>query len=76
MPSDRVTAAATELYGADPGAFTARRKELADEARAAGDRDAAKRITALRKPTRAAWAVNRLARADPGAPERLATLAS
>jgi hypothetical protein len=31
---------------------------------------------ALRKPTRAAWAVNRLARADPGSPGRLAALAA
>jgi hypothetical protein len=75
VASDRVTAAVAELYGADPEEFTARRKELADEARAAGDRDASKEITALRKPTRAAWVVNRLARADPGAPERLAALA-
>lgn len=76
MASDRVTAAVAELYGADPGDFTARRKELADQARAAGDRDAAKEITALRKPTRAAWVVNQLARADPGASERLADLAA
>ena len=76
MASDRVTAAAAELYGADPRDFTARRKALADAARAAGDRDAAKEITALRKPTRAAWVVNRLARTDPAAPERLATLAA
>jgi hypothetical protein len=76
VASDRVTAAAAELYGADPGDFTVRRKALADGARAAGDRDAAKEITALRKPTRAAWVVNRLARADPGAPRRLADLAA
>jgi len=73
--SDRVAAAADELYDADPGEFTDRRKALADAARAAGDGAAAKRITALRKPTRAAWVVNRLARADVGAPERLAELA-
>jgi hypothetical protein len=76
VASDRVTTAVAELYGADPGEFTARRKALADAARAAGDRDAAKEITALRKPTRAAWVVNRLARADPGAPRRLADLAA
>jgi hypothetical protein len=76
VASDRVTAAVAELYGADPGEFIPRRKALADAARAAGDRDAAKEITALRKPTRAAWVVNRLARADPGAPRRLADLAA
>ena len=72
--SDRVAAAADELYGADPGEFTDRRKALADAAKAAGDAAAAKRIAALRKPTRAAWAVNQLARADPDAPGRLAGL--
>jgi hypothetical protein len=74
--SDRVAGAAAELYGADPAGFVARRKALADEARTAGERDAAKKIMALRKPTRAAWVVNRLARADPGSPGRLAALAA
>ena len=73
---DRVTAAAEELYGADPAEFTERRKALGDAARAAGDTAAAKRIAALRKPTRAAWVVNQLARADPGASDRLAGLAA
>jgi hypothetical protein len=72
----RVTAAADELYSADPAEFTDRRKALGDAARAAGDTAAAKRIAALRKPTRAAWVVNQLARADPGAPDRLAGLAA
>ena len=72
----RLSAAATELYGADPQEFTDRRKELAAAARAAGDTAAAKQISALRKPTRAAWVVNQLARADPGAPARLAALAT
>jgi hypothetical protein len=73
---DLVAAAADELYSADPGEFTDRRKALADAARAAGDAAAAKRIAALRKPTRAAWVVNQLARADPDAPDRLAELAA
>ena len=73
---DRVTAAANELYSADPAEFTDRRKALGDAARGAGDTAAAKRIAALRKPTRAAWVVNQLARADPGAPDRLAGLAA
>ncbi|MFZ2043871.1 MAG: hypothetical protein WAV12_07745, partial [Trebonia sp.] len=47
---DRVTAAADELYSADPAEFTERRKALGDAARAAGDTAAAKRIAALRKP--------------------------
>jgi hypothetical protein len=73
---DRVTAAVEELYDADPQAFTERRAALAEAARDAGDRAAAKAITALRRPTRAAWVVNRLARADPGAPASLAEMAA
>jgi hypothetical protein len=69
-----VTEAAAELYGADPQDFTERRKALAAAAKTAGDAAAAKRIGALRKPTRAAWVVNRLARDDPDAPARLASL--
>ena len=73
---DLVTAAVAELYDADPQEFTDRRKQLAAAARAAGDAAAAKQIAALRKPTRAAWVVNRLARTDPSAPTRLASLAA
>jgi hypothetical protein len=69
-------AAAAELYGADPQDFLDRRKALAAAARDAGDADAARQIAALRKPTRAAWVVNRLTRADPGASDRLASLAA
>ena len=71
---DRVSAAVGELYSADPDAFTERRKELAAQARAAGDRAAAKTIAALGKPTRSAWIVNKLVRSDPGVPARLAEL--
>jgi hypothetical protein len=74
--ADRVAAATGELYAADPQEFTDRRKALAAAARDAGDADAARQIAALRKPTRAAWVVNSLARADPGAGDRLAGLAA
>jgi hypothetical protein len=74
--SGRVTAAVADLYGAAPHEFTGRRKALAAAARDAGDAAAAKQISALRKPTRAAWILNRLSRADPGAPGRLAALAA
>jgi hypothetical protein len=74
--ADRVAAAGAELYGAGPEAFTERRKALVAEAKTAGDKSAAAVIAALRKPTRAAWVVNRLGRADPGAPARLAGLAA
>jgi hypothetical protein len=75
VPDDRLAAAVAELYGAAPEGFTGRRAELAAAARDAGDRAAAKAIGALRRPTRAAWVVNRLARADPSAPGKLAELA-
>ena len=68
--------AVEELYGADPQAFTERRAELAAAARDAGDKAAAKAIAALRRPTRSAWVVNRLARADPSAPASLAEMAA
>ncbi len=44
MASDRVAAAVAELYGADPDAFTERRKALAAAAREAGDKQAAAAI--------------------------------
>ena len=71
---DPVAVAVEELYGADPQAFTERRAELAAAARDAGDRAAAKAIAALRRPTRAAWVVNLLARTDPSGPAKLAEL--
>lgn len=59
-------AAADELYGLVPGRFTARRTELAAEARGAGDADLAKEIGKLRRPTVVAWIVNAFARTHPG----------
>lgn len=76
MATDRVSAAVAELYDRDPQEFTDRRKTLAAAARDAGDKDAAKRIAVLRKPTRAAWVVNLLVRSNPDAPERVAALAA
>jgi hypothetical protein len=69
-----VEQARDELYGLDPDAFMARRGELAAAAREAGDASAAKQIGALRKPTRSAYAVNLLVRAEPDAADRLAEL--
>jgi hypothetical protein len=51
-----------ELYGADPDAFVAERKRLAKELKADGRSDDAAHLTKVRKPTVAAWAMNRLAR--------------
>lgn len=71
---DRVRDAARELYTEDPGEFTGRRAELAGAARKSGDAAAARDIAGLRKPTRAAWVVNRLVHAGPDVPARLAAL--
>ncbi len=74
--SDLLADAVAELYQSDPDDFTQRRQELAAQAREAGESAAAKQISALRKPTRSAWVVNRLVRADPEVAPRLAALAA
>jgi hypothetical protein len=74
--SDLLADAKAELYRADPDDFMSRRAELVAQAREAGDTAAAKQIGALRKPTRSAWVVNRLVRADPEVTTRLAGLAA
>jgi len=51
-----------QLYGAGLDAFVAERRRLVDEARGAGDRDEARAIAGLRKPTVAAWVLNQLSR--------------
>lgn len=51
---------ARELYDGSPEDFVAGRKSRAAEAKAAGDRDLAKQIAELRRPTRSAWIVNLL----------------
>lgn len=58
--------AADELYGGAREDFTPRRKELAKEARSAGDATLAAAIEKLAKPTTSAWLANQLAR-DAGA---------
>ena len=72
--TDFLGEATTELYGSDPEGFTERRSALVAQARAAGDRSAAKQIAGLRKPTRAAWMINQLLRADPGVADQLVQL--
>ncbi|MDT5064884.1 MAG: hypothetical protein QOK02_1039 [Mycobacterium sp.] len=63
-----------QLYGVRPEDFTALRTQLAAAAKKRGDADAAKQITAARRPTTAAWVVNTLVRSDDSARERLADL--
>ena len=63
-----------DLYAARPEDFTALRSKLAADAKRSGDTDAAKRISAARKPTTAAWVVNRLALGDDDVGRRLKAL--
>ena len=58
------------LYGLPLAEFTAARNEAARELRKAGEREAAERVKALRKPTAAAGAVNRLVREQRGEVEQ------
>ena len=57
-------AALDELFAAKPDDFTVLRTKLAAAAKKSGDADAAKQIAAARKPTTAAWVVNRLVLSD------------
>ena len=75
-PAETLAEVEAELYQLDPDEFMARRQELAASAREAGQPAVAKQIAALRKPTRSAWAVNRLVRAEPEATRRLTDLAA
>ena len=63
-----------ELYWVKPEDFTATRARLAAAAKEHGDADDAKRISAARKPTTAAWVVNRLALSHAKSTQRLADL--
>jgi hypothetical protein len=54
-----------ELYREHPDAFVAARNQLAKEVRAAGDRDEADRIKKRRRPSVAAWLINRTALSSP-----------
>src|SRR5690242_15111534 len=56
---------AQTLYGLHPDAFVPARDDAVAEARQAGDRDLARAIARLRRPTRAAWLANLLARERP-----------
>lgn len=54
-----------DLYGLPLDEFIAARDALAKELKAAGDKDAAADVKKLRKPSLAAWALNRTARRHP-----------
>jgi hypothetical protein len=63
-----------ELYEVKPGEFTALRTKLAAAAKQRSDTDTAKQVSAARKPTVAAWVVNRVALRDQDIRTRLAGL--
>jgi hypothetical protein len=64
------------LYEAPPDGFVAARAAAVADARKAGDREAARRYAALRKPTVAAWLVNLLALRRPELIDDLVDLSS
>ncbi len=77
MASDRnVDEIADELYALPPEEFIAARDEQAATAKAAGDRALAEQITALRRPTKAAWVANQLARQRPAELDGLLNLSA
>jgi hypothetical protein len=65
---------ARQLYALRPAEFMQARSEFVREAKAAGDKETAARIGKLRKPSQAAWALNLLARREPGELQRLGNL--
>ncbi|WP_437689031.1 hypothetical protein [Sorangium sp. So ce176] len=60
-----------DLYKKPLGDFTRARDDLAKRLRQAGDKAAAARVKALRRPTAAAWTLNQLARRYPQRMEAL-----
>ncbi|MFD3699133.1 hypothetical protein ACFWUZ_23835 [Streptomyces sp. NPDC058646] len=62
------------LYGVAPARFTAERDGAAARAKREGDREAARRIAAQRRPRLAAWASNLLVRAKPEEAEQFRQL--
>ncbi|MFI7597145.1 hypothetical protein [Actinoplanes sp. NPDC049681] len=65
-----------QLYESHPDGFVAGRAAAVAAAKKAGDKEAAKRLAALRKPTVAAWLVNLLALRRPELIEDLVGLAT
>jgi hypothetical protein len=56
-----------DLYALPLDRFTAARDSLSRRLKAEGDDEAARQVSAMRKPSVAAWALNQVARADPEA---------
>src|ERR1022692_4460181 len=74
--TDLLADAVAELYEADPDRFTERRQELVTSAREAAPAAGGQSNAGRGKPTRSAWVVNRLVRADPQVASRLEALAA
>jgi hypothetical protein len=70
-PTPDANVRAGGLYGLPLEEFTPARNALAAELKAEDDREGAAAVRALRKPSRAAWAVNRLVRSEPELVEAL-----
>ncbi len=66
---DDLEARLDALFAGEPGEFTAARTALVKDLRAAGEREEAERVGALRRPTKLATELNRLAREEPDALE-------
>jgi hypothetical protein len=71
MPAEPPEELVDRLYGLDPAEFTPARDEAAKALRKEKRRDEAKAVAALRKPSAAAWLVNRLRREHPEAVDAL-----
>lgn len=65
MPEQDLDEIADELYAVPPEEFVAARTQARDRIRGGGDRELAKAVAALPKPTGAAWACNLLVRRRP-----------
>ena len=68
MPDTDVTAqpGVRDLFGVEPEGFISARDAFAKRLKADGDDAAATAVKKLRRPTVAAWAVDQVARAEPG----------
>ena len=71
---DGLAAATEELYALDPADFVGARTELVRRLRAGKQRELAAAVAKLRRPSPAAWAVNRLVRDERDGVENLVRL--
>jgi hypothetical protein len=73
--SDELADAVAELYQAPPEDFVSARAERVKALRESGDKETAKQVAALRKPTVGAWLVNLLVGDDPSLSDQVSALA-